>query len=640
MTLRPRVVFTPSGRSGSVVPGTTVLDAAREMGVDLDSVCAGRGHCGRCQVFAVAGEFPKWRLTATHDALSAPAALERDYQGARPLLAGARLGCAARIEGDAVLDVPPASQVHRPIVRKTLELGAVEVDPIVTLHYVELGPDDTLRTALRSQHHLDVEVEVAGAGEPPVPMDGALTVAVRHVDGRATAVAQYPGYHDRAVGIAFDIGSTTIAGYACDLATGEVLADAGRMNPQLRYGEDLMSRVSHVMLHDDGAAVLTAAVRGALDELAGELCDAAGAARDHVLDVVLVGNPIMHHLALGLDVRPLGVAPFTLATAGPVHRDATALDLALPNAQCYAAPCIAGHVGADAAAALLADETGAASPDGAHLLVDVGTNAEIILRCGAARFAASSPTGPAFEGAQISCGQRATAGAIERVRIDPATLEPRWQVIGSPGWHTNATCTPGNLPTGVCGSGIVEAIVELHAAGVIDAHGAVDPSAAARSPRVVADGRTFAYVLVDSGQPLRITQADVRAVQLAKAALRAGIELVHEHAGRPPIDSIAIAGGFGAQIDPRYAVALGLIPDVAVDRIRSIGNAAGAGAVLALVSHALRERLERSVREVVKIETATEPGFQAEFVAALAIPHGSVAGPPVGRARVRARSRR
>jgi len=616
-----RIMFTPSGRGGSVQPGTSVLNAARALGVDLDSVCAGRGLCGRCQVVPTIGDFPKWRITARADALSAPAAIETDYRAARPLGAGARLGCAARIQGDVVIDVPPASQVHRPVIRKHLDLGPVDVDPFFTLHYVELADADSLATALRDQHALTVDAQAALAVET-----GPLTVACSRDGEHVEVVAQFPGYHDRAAGIAIDIGSTTIAGYLCDLATGDLLASAGRMNPQIRFGEDLMSRVSYVMMHEDGAAELTITVRRALDELIGELLDIAAFDREHVFEVVLVGNPIMHHLALGFDVRPLGVAPFTLATSDPLVGPAREVGLDLPHARFYAAPCIAGHVGADAAAAMLAE--GTHRSEGFQLLVDIGTNAEIVLGNRTILFAASSPTGPAFEGAQISCGQRATAGAIERVRIDRTTLEPRFKVIGRDTWSDAGSRadhgSPAPRPTGVCGSGIVEVIVELLAAGVIDAQGAFVADVAARSSRVVADGRTFAYVLIDDADTqLRLTQQDVRAIQLAKAALRAGIELLHGHAGRPRIESIRIAGAFGSHLDPSYAIALGLIPDVPVERVRSVGNAAGVGAVLALLSQAQRAELERTVRDVVKIETATEPRFQEEFVAALAIPHAS-----------------
>jgi uncharacterized 2Fe-2S/4Fe-4S cluster protein (DUF4445 family) len=620
-----------------------VLDAARRLGADLDTVCGGRGICGRCQVVAGVGSFAKWGIDVSADALSPPAELELDYHGNRPLVAGQRLGCSARICGDVVIDVPAMSQVHRQVVRKDLDLAPIVVDPTFSLYYVEVAAavlgdavsaSGLLRHAVAEQHTREVP-DVDGRVLPDVHRalarsDGAATVALRHrADGRDVIVAVWPGYVDAVHGIAVDIGSTTIAGHLCDLSTGEVLASAGRMNPQIRFGEDLMSRVSYVMMNPGGERELTAAVRTALDELVGELVDDAGVDREHVLEMVLVGNPIMHHIALGIDPTPLGTAPFVLATDEAVVGLARDLDLDLPAAAFYAGPCIAGHVGADTAAAMLAE--GPHRGEAMQLLVDVGTNAEIVLGDSSRQYAASSPTGPAFEGAQISCGQRATAGAIERVRIDRDTLEPAFKVIGSDVWSDDpgfddAVASSG--VSGVCGSGIIDVVAEMFLAGLIDTDGTIGGGMAARTPRVVADGRTFSYVLYAAGNTLlSITQNDVRAIQLAKAALRAGIDLLVEHAGSPAVTDIRLAGAFGAHIDPVHAMVLGLVPDCPIEGVRAVGNAAGAGAVQALLSRRLRVEMETAVRRVIKIETATEPRFQELFVAAMALPHATADSP-------------
>ncbi|MGH9135162.1 MAG: 2Fe-2S iron-sulfur cluster-binding protein, partial [Ilumatobacteraceae bacterium] len=329
MATSHRVVFTPSGLAGRVDEGTTVLDAARRLGADLDSVCGGRGICGRCQVVPVAGSFAKWAIEATTDALTPPAPLEVDYHGSRPLLAGQRLGCSARIAGDVVIDVPAASQVHRQVVRKDLDLDPIVVDPTFSLFYVEVAPAQLgdavsaagmLRHAVADQHGRAVPAidgrVLADVHTALARASGAATVAVRHRhgdggdggDGGDVIVAAWPGYVDTIYGVAVDIGSTTIAGHLCDLSTGAVLASAGRMNPQIRFGEDLMSRVSYVMMNPGGERELTAAVRVALDELVGELVATGGADRLRILEIVLVGNPIMHHLALGIDPTPLGSA--------------------------------------------------------------------------------------------------------------------------------------------------------------------------------------------------------------------------------------------------------------------------------------------------------------------------------------------
>ena len=634
----PRIVFTPSGLDADVEVGVSVLQAARQLGVDLDSVCGGRGICGRCQITFNEGSYAKWAVEVDAEALSGWTDTEQAYTDRKGLKPDRRLGCCALVRDDVVVDVPPESQVHRPVVRKSLDLSDVVLDPAVSLAYLELPPSllgdaasmtdlvigELERTQQRHITHLDLNVlqhvHAAFGGQAR-----AATIAVR---GDA-AVAVWPGFVDRAFGAAIDIGSTTIAGHLCDLASGEIVASAGRMNPQIRFGEDLMSRVSYVMMNPGGERQLTAVVREALNELIRELCRDGEVDPDVVLEIVLVGNPIMHHIVAGIDPTPLGMAPFTLATAEAMNVPAAAFELQFANAQVYLAPCIAGHVGADTAAVILSE--GPHRSDTMQLLVDVGTNAEIVVGDRHRQFAASSPTGPAFEGAQLSCGQRATAGAIERVRIDPVTLDCRFKVIGSDRWNDEpgfADDTAELDISGICGSGIIEVIGEMFLAGIIDADGVVQGSMSERSSRVVAEGRTFSYVVHEAdGVRLCITQNDVRAIQLAKAALRAGIELLFRHAGVTEIGDIRLAGAFGSHIDPVYALLLGLVPDCPVANVRSIGNAAGGGAVRALLSIAARDEMEAAVREVVKVETATEPTFQAEFVAAMAFPHATAPSP-------------
>jgi uncharacterized 2Fe-2S/4Fe-4S cluster protein (DUF4445 family) len=410
------------------------------------------------------------------------------------------------------------------------------------------------------------------------------------------------------------------------------------MNPQIRYGEDLMSRVSYVMLHEGGDAELTAAVRKALDGLLAVLANKAGIKRAEILELAIVGNPIMHHLLLGIDPTPLGSAPFALATDAAVHTTAGELGLRVhPSARIYVLPCIAGHVGADTAGVILAEEPH--EGEALTLVVDVGTNAEIVLGNRDRLLAASSPTGPAFEGAQISSGQRAAPGAIERVRIDRTTLEPRFRVIGVDAWSdeagfADALAEAGIGITGICGSGIIEVIAELYLAGVVTADGVIDGALAERTPRVVADGRTFSYVLHDpatGGPRIVITQNDVRAIQLAKAALYAGVRLLMDQLGVDAVDEVRLAGAFGSQIDPLHAMVLGLVPDCDLARVKAAGNAAGTGALIALLSGEARREIEGVVRRVEKIETAVEPRFQEHFVEAMAIPHRTASNPQLER---------
>ncbi len=639
----PLVIFTPSGRRGRFAEGTTVLDAARSLGVDIDSVCGGRGICGRCQVEQSVGSFAKHGIESRPENLSPFDAVETAYRDDKGLAEGRRLSCTAHLRGDAVIDVPPESQVYRQVVRKGLDVRDFHIDPVVRLHYVEVVPPELaspsgdlvrLFDALEKEWgltDLDADLEVVRALQPALEK-GAYKVTVAVHEAR-TVTGIWPGLHDKAYGVAIDVGSTTIAGHLADLTDGAVLASHGVMNPQIRFGEDLMSRVSYAMMHPEGAAEMTAAVRKALNGLLAQLAMSAGIKRDEILELALVGNPIMHHLVLGIDPIPLGSAPFALATDRAVRVRAAELDLrAHPGARVYVLPCIAGHVGADTAGVILAEAPHEA--EAVTLVVDVGTNAEIVLGNREFLLAASSPTGPAFEGAQISGGQRAAPGAIERVRIDRDTLEPRFRVIGSELWSNepgfdDATADTGI--TGICGSGIVEVIAELYLAGVITPDGIVDGRLAARSPRIVEDGRTFSYVLHDGAGVARpriaITQNDVRAIQLAKAALYAGVRLLMDHAGIETLDEIRLAGAFGSQIDTFHAMVLGLVPDVDLAHVRSAGNAAGTGALIALLSGAARHEIERVVRTVEKIETAVEPRFQQHFVEAMAFPHRTAAYP-------------
>jgi len=612
-----------------------VLDAARRLGVDLDSTCGGRGICGRCQVAVAEGEHAKHGISCTVTALTPETETERRYAAERGLADGRRLGCTALVTEDVVIDVPPESQVYRQVVRKEADAREVAVDPVVRLYTVEveqpvLGSTRSdaarLLDALAREwdlHDLQVDTDTLRGLQHALRSSTTVSLGPWHVtvavhDG-SDVTAVWPGFHDAAYGIAFDVGSTTVAGHLCDLRTGEVVASAGEMNPQIRFGEDLMSRVSYVMLNPGSVKELTRAVRGCLAKLTAELCRDAGLDRTDVLEVTVVGNPVMHHLLLGIDPTELGGAPFALAVDDALRIRASELGLPVnPGARAYVLPCIAGHVGADTAGVILAEAPHLA--DEVTLLVDVGTNAEIVLGNRERLLAASSPTGPAFEGAQISCGQRAAPGAIERVRIDPETLEPRVKVVGCDAW-SDEPAFAGAQVTGVCGSGIVEVVAELLLAGILTTDGTIDGALASRSARIVRDGRTFSYLLWPGPPELLITQNDVRQIQLAKAALHAGCRLLLDRYGLERIDRVRLAGAFGAHIDPVHALVLGLVPDCDPAGVTSAGNAAGTGARIALVDAGARAEIERVVREVEKVETAVEPRFQEHFVHAMAIPH-------------------
>ena len=378
----PLVVFMPSGRRGRFPVGTPVLQAARQLGVDIDSVCGGRAICGRCQIVVSEGEFAKLGVTSKGDHLSDFSPVEQRYSDKRGMKPGRRLSCQAALLGDLVIDVPEDSQVHKQVVRKRAEMRAIEIDPVVKLHYVEVAEPDMhdptgdlqrLEKALKEQWgltDLDTDLRVIQGLQAALRKGNwTVTVAV-HLGKQITGV--WPGFRDQVYGLAVDIGSTTIAGHLCELSSGEVVGSSGLMNPQIRFGEDLMSRVSYVMMNPGGDTEMTKVVRDAINDLAASVAKEAGCTVQDILEVTFVGNPIMHHLLLGINPIELGGAPFALATDGPTMFWASEIDLKIhPNARIYVLPCIAGHVGADTAGVILSESPHEA--DEMTLIVDVGT---------------------------------------------------------------------------------------------------------------------------------------------------------------------------------------------------------------------------------------------------------------------------
>ena len=644
MSQDPLVVFTPSGKRGHFPKGTPVLTAARQLGVDLDSVCGGRGICSKCQITPSYGEFPKHGVTAVDGALSDWNAVEQRYDDKRGLTTGRRLGCQAKIEGDIVIDVPAESQVHKQVVRKAASDRVIAMDPATKLYFVEVAEPDMhepsgdlerLNEALKSQWGLEdvsADLRVMRKLQPALRKGKwQITAAVfqDHKAGKGRILEVWPGLHEDGIfGLAIDLGSTTIAAHLTDLRSGAVIASSGLMNPQIRFGEDLMSRVSYAMMNPGGDIEMTTAVREAMNTLIAEIANEAGINKDLIVEIVFVCNPVMHHLLLGIDPVELGQAPFALATSEALNLTAQELDITSINgsARVFILPCIAGHVGADAAAVALSEEPG--QSEDLVLVVDVGTNAEILLGDQTRVLACSSPTGPAFEGAQISSGQRAAPGAIEKIEIDPVSKNPRFRVIGCDLWSDELgfdSATAASGITGICGSGIIEAVAELRMAGLMDDSGLLGSADATGTPRMIPDGRTHSYVVHDAsatgGPVISVTQGDIRAIQLAKSALYAGARLLMDEMGVDKVDRVVLAGAFGAHISSKHAMVLGMIPDVPLDKVFSAGNAAGTGARIALCNKKARADIERIVREIVKVETAIEPKFQEHFVAANAIPH-------------------
>lgn len=636
-----KIAFAPSGKKADIEAGQTVLELARELGVGIESSCGGNGQCGKCQVKIAEGEFAKFGITSALSHTNGRTAAEENYAQMGVLKDGHRLACCTLVQDDLVIDVPSTSQSQQQTVRKAANTDNIHVAATTRCYTTTVaepnmhdqdGDVELLKKALWFDYNLQA---LSVSHHVLTTLQDALKVGNRQVAAvirgqEIIAVFPHSETTEQTVyGVAFDIGSTTIAAHLLNLANGEVLASSGKMNPQIAFGDDVMARVSYVMMNDDGLPKMHAAVTQTVSEIIAELIEQAGVARERVLEAVFVANPIMHHIFLGIDPTLLGQSPFVLATNESLYLAANDVGIAMADgAKCYLLPCIAGHVGADAAAVLLS--TKPEQYDGWTLAVDIGTNAEVILGSKDRVYACSSPTGPAFEGAQISCGQRAAVGAIERVMINRDSLEPSFKVIGCELWsHEDgfAEQTQNMTISGICGSGIIEVMSELFLAGIINQDGVFDASLAEKTHRVFPEGRTHAYLLHDGtadgkdGVKITVNQNDVRQIQLAKAALYAGIKLLMDKANITHVDRIFLAGAFGSHIDVKQAMTLGIIPDCDLTHVKSVGNAAGDGAIKALLNHEERGYIENAVRKIYKIETAIEPAFQDYFVNAMAMPN-------------------
>ncbi len=665
------VVFQPSGRQRRVAEGMSLLDAARQLGVDIDSICGGRQTCGKCKILIETGAFAKHAIESSSAHVTPVDEAERAYFARHPASngGGARLSCAACVMGDVLVTVPPESQARKQIIRKTATERAITIDPIVRQVFVEVEPHrlgerrgdwERLQEALHREWGfggLRIDLQALRRLGPAL-RDGKQQITVI-VWNDLEVIDVQPDYHEGLYGLAVDVGSTTVAAHLCDLHTGEVLATESIMNPQVTYGEDLMSRVSYAMMHDDGLKKMHEAIIAGLNKLAGMTAHAAGLRGRDVHEIVLAGNTVMHHILLGLDPTDLGGAPFTLATHAPIDIKARDLGLKLhPGANVHFMALEAGHVGSDNVGVLVAEAPD--QQDEIMLVIDVGTNAEILLGNRERLLSCSSPTGPAFEGAQITHGQRAAPGAIERVRMDPVTKKPRFKVIGRDGWSDELP--PEELgATGICGSGIIEVVAEMFTAGILRADGRFAESPLSvvsgqlqdvvdgeqpttdngqrttdngqrTTDRVRWHGTKAEYILATAdqtatGAEIVVTQDDVRNIQLAKGALYAGCKLLMHRRGVEKVDKIVLAGAFGSYIDPLRAMVLGLYPDCDLSKVYPVGNAAGDGARIVLLSKARRAEAARAARRVEYIETAIDPEFQTEFVGAMHLPHMTDAFP-------------
>jgi uncharacterized 2Fe-2S/4Fe-4S cluster protein (DUF4445 family) len=614
------VTFQPSGRRGPAADGRSLLEVAQGLGVEIESVCGGKGNCKKCRV----------RVESMAESVSPPTPVEQKAFGPEAIAAGMRLACQAHVAGEVRVFVPEESRRTQQIVRKEAGERTVPLDPAIKCYHVVLQAptlEDPTADAERLSAALERDHGVAGLTFDLEVLQTLPGIA-RRADWDLVAVVwrgetvvdvRPAADHRRVLGLAVDVGTTTIAAYLTDLDSGEVLATESAMNPQVAFGDDVIARLYRVAHAPDGLAELQRVVVAEVNSLAGRAVERSGAALADIFDVVMVGNTAMHHLFLGLDTRPLGVAPFAPAVQGAVDIRAASIGLAFhPCCRLHVLPVEAGFVGADNVAVLIAEEP--YKRDEIPLIIDIGTNGELVLGNRERMVSTSCATGPALEGSHIEFGMRAAPGAIERVRIEPGTFDVRFKVIGLGDWHTSYPADEVGA-RGICGSGIVEAAAEMLKAGVIMPNGNLDPSL--RHERVILEnGKPRKFVIAwpeetAIGRSITVSLKDIRAIQLAKAALRAGAEILLRTYGIERPDRVVLAGAFGTFIDRHHALAIGMLPDVEPEAVTSVGNAAGDGARFALISMGKRREANWVSDRVEYVELATDPDFQREYVKAM-----------------------
>lgn len=592
------IEFEPLGRRGNCPTGKSILECAHELGVDLVSICGGQGTCNRCKIQLITGSVSD--PTTRDRKVFSPAELEQGY----------RLACQTYPHSDCKLRVPPESLTATQRTQIEGQEVTVSLAPMVSGYHLVLdaptlsdllADDQRVLNSIKQQHNVE-------ASSIDLPVLRTLSQELRRsnwevqISVRGSEVIAVGPWPSRQLGLAVDLGTTKIAGYLVDLEDGNTLASRGVMNPQIAYGENVVARILQTG-SPAGAAKMQDLVVGALNQLAGELCAEVGAQPGGLVEAVVVGNTAMHHLFLGLPAAQLGLAPYLPAVRDALDLKARDVGLHMaPGAYVHLLPNVAGFVGADHVAMLLA--TDVAQAEGIVLALDIGTNTEVCLKNRGQMMSVSCASGPAFEGAHIKHGMRASDGAIERVRLYDGQIE--YQTIA------------GAPPVGICGSGIIDAMAQLYLGGVINRMGGMKDHPQTR----LRDGQRE-FILVSEAerggrQAICITQEDVRELQLAKGAIRAGIEALLKRNGlvASDIDQVIIAGAFGTYIDISSAMDIGMLPRLPLDRFQQVGNAAGMGAKLALISKEKRLEARNLGLGADYLELATEPNFSTDFIQA------------------------
>ncbi len=659
MTKKHNIILQPSGRRGQVDEGQSVRSAARDLGVEIESICAENATCGKCMVLIEEGRFEKYNIDSKRENVSPVTNEEAAYFARRPALLKSkgwevgyvRLSCQCKVQGEVLINVPEESRGNKQIVRKSATQRAIEIKPSVRKYLVTMSPPNLERPIAdweRLAKGLETSIGLVRRGEENLPRWSDLTVdyaclrtlsaTLREAKWSVTVsvwqdqevISVQPGYHEESYGAAVDIGSTTVALYLCNLRTGEMLAAESEMNPQIVYGEDVMSRIQYAIEYKDGLEKLHKAIIATLNKLLKQAAKTAKIKTEEILEMVLVGNSTMHHLLLNLHPKDLGLAPFVPTIHKSVDIKARELGLQInPSGNIHVLPTIASFVGADTSAMILAEEP--YNQDENWLLIDVGTNAELVLGNRKRLVCTSTPTGPALEGAHVEYGMRAAPGALERIHIDENTLEPKYKVIGVDGWNTDHAEFKGQVK-GICGSAIIDGVAELFRTGIVDSRGKFrkdrESTSSPKGNRIRQGESGWEYVIAwaeetSIGRDIPMTQQDVRQIQLAKAALFTAARTLLKRFGLQSPDKVILAGGFGSFIDKEKAMLIGLIPDCELDHVYAIGNAAGDGARIALLNVEKRREIEAVTRKVERFELPTDPEFQNQFMLATSFPHMS-----------------
>ncbi|MFC1986494.1 ASKHA domain-containing protein [Chloroflexota bacterium] len=624
------VIFQPSGRRVSISSGKTIKEASKQLGVDIEGTCGEKGTCGKCKVRIENGFFKKYGIESRMESLSPIGKAEKKLLTPQQQRDGYRLACQAHIHGDVIVLVPEESRIGKQIVRKVAKETATELKPAIKKYYVEMPPAtlrDTSGDWERLQYELNKGFELSGLVIDYMALKSLQNV-IRQGNWRVTVsvwmnrevIKIEAGLVEKGYGLAVDVGTTTVAAYLCDLASGKIVATDSMMNPQVAYGEDVIARITYAMTHQNGLESMNRAIVKGLNQLSGRVAAQAHIKRHAIVDMTIVGNTCMHHIYLNLDPQYIGKAPFSPSIYHSIDVKARDLGLKLSTgAYVHTLPIEAGFVGADNVGLLIAEEP--YKQDDMVLIIDVGTNGELILGNRDKLISSSCATGPAFEGAEIKYGIRATPGAIEMIRIDPDTKEVRFKVIGKEGWNTDLEDVGAR---GICGSGIIDAVAQLFVAGIIDRTGRFKAALDTPRFRITEDRPEFVIAWASEtsiGQDIVVCQQDVRNIQLAKGAMYAGAKIMMHRLGVEKLDKVVLAGAFGSYIDRESAAIIGLFPDCAQENVYAVGNAAGDGARIALLNVDKRAEANKIARQVEYVELAVEPDFGEVFSQAMWFPH-------------------